>query len=54
MPPTWELFVVNHRLRMKQVEAIVDKPKGEGVMVLFGPGMDVHGIFVHVVALKEK
>ena len=54
LPPAWELFVVHHRLRMKQVEAVVDEAEGEGIMVLFGPGMDVHRIFVHVLALKEK
>ena len=50
-PPARELLVVNHGLRMEEVETIIDETKGESVMILFGPGVDMGGVFVHVASL---
>ena len=52
-PPARELLVVNHGLRMEEVETIIDETKGESVMILFGPGVDMRGVLVHVAFLDE-
>ena len=53
-PPVGKLLVVNHRLGVEQVEAVVEKAESQCVMVLFSPSMDVLWVFIHVVALQEK
>ena len=53
-PPTRKLLVVNHRFGVEEVEAVVDEPDGEGVMVLLSPGMDMRGVFVQTYSLVTK
>ena len=46
LPPVGKLFVIDHRLGVEEVVAVVDEAEGKSIMVLLGPGVDVRRIFV--------